>query len=236
MANKYLINSIYRATEGEGIFLGAPQVFVRFQGCNIGCINCDSKDTWAFDEGQTLNFEQVVEEVKKESFDFKIKRISITGGDPLHPKHEESVLEIIKHFKAKGFFINLEAAGVRVVDKIFDSLDFISFDYKTPSTGVKTKVEHIVKLNNQYPKKFQVKAVIANRFDFDMTLKAYEEVISQVENKNFDWVLTPCYEPNEEFPMKRFMDVLTWNEEASGVFRVIGQQHKWVFGPDKKQV
>lgn len=235
MTKKYLMNSIYRATEGEGIFLGIPQVFVRFQGCNIGCINCDSKDTWAF-EGDEFTFEEVVEQIKIETFDFKIKRISITGGDPLHPKHETQVLELIRHFKAKGFFVNIEAAGVRVVDTIFDSLDFISFDFKTPSTGVKTKVEHIIKLNSQYPKKFQVKAVIANEFDFRVTLEAFERVKAQSEVMNFDWVLTPCYEPEEEFPMKRFQEILKWNEENGGVFRVIGQQHKWVFGPDKKQV
>ena len=44
--NHCYINSVYRATEGEGIFVGRVQIFVRFQGCNVKCINCDSKDTW----------------------------------------------------------------------------------------------------------------------------------------------------------------------------------------------
>ena len=55
MTEKHLINSIYRATEGEGVFVGRPQIFVRYQGCAIGCINCDSKDTWEFDKEKGID-------------------------------------------------------------------------------------------------------------------------------------------------------------------------------------
>jgi 7-carboxy-7-deazaguanine synthase len=235
MEKNYLINAIYRATEGEGVHIGTPQVFVRFQGCNIGCINCDSMDTWEF-TGEMISLEDIWQRVLKESFDGNIKRVSITGGDPLHPKHEKQVLELVGFLKTKGFFVNIEAAGVRVVDSIFDLSDYISFDYKTPSTGVKTRVENIVKLNKQYGNKFQVKAVVADEIDFKATLDAYNQVLAQSDTMDFPWCLTPCYEPNEEFPMERFEKVQYLNESNGGMFRVIGQQHKWVYGPDRKEV
>ena len=84
--------------------------------------------------------------------------------------------------------------------------------------------------------KFQIKAVISDRTDFEATLEAYKSLEKTETSLNFPWVLTPCYNTEEEFPMSRFMNVLSWNEEAGGVFRVIGQQHKWVWGPDQKQV
>ncbi len=88
----------------------------------------------------------------------------------------------------------------------------------------------------QYPGKFQVKAVIADKTDFMSTLEAYKTLAAENETMPSPWVLTPCFNTNEAFPMDRFKQVLSWNEENGGLFRVIGQQHKWIFGPDQKQV
>lgn len=234
--DRQMINSIYRATEGEGIFVGRPQIFVRYQGCSIGCLNCDSKDTWEFGESFEMEMDQVLEKIYKAGFDGKIKNVSITGGDPLHPSHVPHVLALVKRLKEKKYYINIEAAGTRVVSEIFDLVDFISFDLKTPSSGVTTPIKLISQLNSQFQGKFQLKAVIENQTDFAYTLNVYNKLLNEEKILNFPWVLTPAYNTNEEFPMNRFMQILTWNEEAGGHFRVIGQQHKWVFGPDQKQV
>ncbi|MDO9181750.1 MAG: 7-carboxy-7-deazaguanine synthase QueE [Bacteriovorax sp.] len=236
MITKHLINSIYRATEGEGVFLGRPQIFVRYQGCAIGCLNCDSKDTWDFTEDMGQSLEMVLEAIHNEGFNGAIKNVSITGGDPLHPAHVPHVLALVKILKQKKYYVNLEAAGTRVVDEIFDLVDYVSFDFKTPSTGVKTPLKNISKMIAQYPGKFQVKAVIADQVDFSATIEAFKTLENEKAGMPFPWVLTPCFNNNEEFPLQRFSDVLKWNEEAGGFFRVIGQQHKWIFGPDQKQV
>ena len=230
-----LINSIYRATEGEGIHIGSPQVFLRLQGCTIGCLNCDSKDTWVFDNKTEHSLGEIKEAIKKESLDFRIKRLSITGGDPLHPRFEEELLEVISWAKGLGFWINIEAAGSRISDAIFDRIDFISFDVKTPSTGVETPYRNILKLVQQYPKNSQIKSVIESEKDFHYVLGLREKLLGEVMIEQ-SWVLTPSYNLAEEFPQKRFEEVIAYNENAGAPFRVIGQQHKWIFGPDKKQV
>ncbi|MGZ3788642.1 MAG: 4Fe-4S cluster-binding domain-containing protein [Bacteriovorax sp.] len=236
MTAKHLINSIYRATEGEGVFLGRPQIFVRYQGCAIGCLNCDSKDTWDFAEDSGVDLSSIMERVHEEGFNGKIKNVSITGGDPLHPAHVPHVLSLAKLLKEKKYYINLEAAGSRVVDEIFDLVDYVSFDFKTPSTGVKTPLRNISKMIAQYPGKFQVKSVIFDKADFIATLEAFKSLEAENNGMPFPWVLTPCFNTSEAFPMERFAQVLSWNEENGGHFRVIGQQHKWIFGPDQKQV
>lgn len=233
---KHLINSIYRATEGEGVFVGRPQIFVRYQGCNVGCLNCDSKDTWEFSPESAQDLDAVLSQVHAEGYNGAIKNVSITGGDPLHPSHVPHVLSLVKALKEKKYTINIEAAGTRVIDEIFDLVDYVSFDFKTPSTGVKTPLKNISKMIAQYPGKFQVKAVIADERDFRATLDAYKTIEAEGGGMPFPWVLTPCYNTEEEFPMERFVSVMKWNEENGGLFRVIGQQHKWIFGPDKKQV
>lgn len=236
MKGNHLINSIYRATEGEGVFLGRPQIFVRYQGCAIGCINCDSKDTWEFDKETGINVEEILDRVHSEGHNGSIKNVSITGGDPLHPSHVPHVLALVKALKERGYFINIEAAGTRVVDEIFDLVDYISFDMKTPSTGVKTPIKNIQKMNSQYKGKFQLKAVVSDRTDFDAVMDAFKTLSVSESALNFPWVLTPCFNNEEAFPMKRFIDVIDWNEQNGAHFRVIGQQHKWIFGPDNKLV
>lgn len=236
MTGNHLINSIYRATEGEGVFVGRPQIFVRYQGCAIGCINCDSKDTWDFNKEMGIDVEEILERVYSEGHNGSIKNVSITGGDPLHPSHVPHVLALVKALKERGYFINIEAAGTRVVDEIFDLVDYISFDMKTPSTGVKTPVKNIQKMNSQYKGKFQLKAVVSDRVDFDAVMDTFKTLSTTESQLNFPWVLTPCFNNEEQFPLSRFVDVLTWNEENGAHFRVIGQQHKWIFGPDNKLV
>ncbi len=226
------INAIYRATEGEGILIGSPQVFVRFQGCHVGCLNCDSKDTWDFDIGKKLPLQEVLAQIDKESFNGKIKRVSITGGDPLHPKLENEVLVLIKELKSKNIWVNIEAAGTRVATEIFDLVDFVSFDVKTPSTGVKTPASNVQKMIDKYPGKFQIKSVIESQLDFDTVFKLYHDL----ECPDIPWILTPSYNLKEKFPHERFLNVIDMNERIGGLFRVIGQQHKFLHGPDKKEV
>ncbi len=237
---KTLINSIYLATEGEGIHIGTPQIFVRFQGCAIGCLNCDSKDTWDFSETDNAfvnTVDEIVEEVSNLGGRGDIKRVSITGGDPLHPKHIPSLKLLVKKLKSKGYFINLEAAGTRIENEVFDSIDFISFDIKTPSTGVKTNLALVQKMYEQFNNKFQIKAVIENSHDFDFVLNTYMDLKNKVENiSDNPWCLTPSYNLNEAFPQERFSQVFDWNMKSGAFFRVIGQQHKWIYGPDRKQI
>lgn len=228
------INSIYRATEGEGIHIGIPQIFVRFQGCSIGCVNCDSKDTWSFDQHK-MTLTEVISQVEELSGEYpeRLKRVSITGGDPLHPSNHDGLLALTGELKKRGFYINLEAAGTRVVDSIFDQIDFVSFDYKTPSTGVKTNPILIEKLFKQYPNKAQIKAVIANREDFDCALRTITELKEKTNFEfNIPWVLTPCYEPGQELPKVLTQSIVELNQSIGAPFRVIMQQHKVMYNSE----
>ncbi len=229
-----LINSIYRATEGEGIHIGIPQIFIRFQGCHIGCVNCDTKDTWDFDPAFTKSLDEVMETIEVLSQNL-IKRVSITGGDPLHPSHVPSLIELVKELKARKYFINIEAAGTRVVKEVFDLVDFISYDFKTPSTEVRTSKDLLVKFLHEYGDKAQIKAVVSDKKDFEATYDAFFYAKNMIET-TAPWCLTPCYEPGEEFPMNRFQQVIQLNESFGLPFRVIGQQHKWAYGPSERLV
>ena len=232
------VHSIFRATEGEGVHIGTPQVFVRFQGCAVGCVNCDSKETWEFTEATMLMSEALakIEDLCGQGMT-RIKRVSITGGDPLHPQNTPGVLELVSRLKKSGFYVNIEAAGTRVVDDIFDIIDYVSFDFKTPSTGVNASEKVLTKLVEQYAGKSQIKAVIADKKDFEATFDLYQKINEKMKfEMDIPWVLTPCYEPDEEFPMERFSNIIRMNEDFGAPFRVIGQQHKMIHGSAKRDV
>ncbi|WP_434527029.1 7-carboxy-7-deazaguanine synthase QueE [Photorhabdus asymbiotica] len=42
----YPINEIFQTLQGEGFFTGVPAIFIRLQGCPVGCSWCDTKHTW----------------------------------------------------------------------------------------------------------------------------------------------------------------------------------------------
>ena len=232
--DKLLINAIYRATEGEGISIGVPRVFVRFQGCSLQCCNCDSKYTWEFDSACWRNTSEVLDEIYKLAD--KVKNVSLTGGEPLHPQLLPQAKFLAQKLKEREYFVNLETAGTVIDEELFDLVDYISFDYKTPSSGIEGNVELIIKMNKKYPRKFQVKSVIENKEDFGAVLDAYDEVADVAKKLEFPWCLTPAYNEGESFPQQRFADILRWNEEIGGYFRVIGQQHKWIFGASLREV
>jgi 7-carboxy-7-deazaguanine synthase len=197
-------------------------------------VNCDTKETWDFDPAFTKSLDEVMEKVETLSQDI-IKRVSITGGDPLHPSHIPSLIVLIKELKARNYFINIEAAGTRVVKEVFDMVDFISYDFKTPSTEVRTSKDLLLRFIQEYGYKSQIKAVVADKKDFEATFDAFH-FVKMSGTQLPPWCLTPCFEPGEEFPMNRFQQVVQLNENFGLPFRVIGQQHKWVYGSEAKLV
>ena len=235
-----LINDIYRGTEGEGTRIGTPQVFVRFQGCAVGCHNCDSKDTWHFSSSRQRPLEAVVQRVEElmageegESLEW----VSLTGGDPLHLAHREGLIIVTKKLKERGYRVNLEASGTVIIPSVFQLLDYISFDYKTPSTGVSTDPMLILQLAKEYPHKFQVKSVVADDEDILAAWRTLCQLRAHLAgHPPFSWCLTPSWERSEEFPRDRFQRILQKNRLLGGPFRVIGQQHKWVYGVERMDV
>ncbi len=229
------INTIYLATEGEGCRLGTVQVFIRFQGCAVGCRNCDSKETWDFRRGKKLTITEILAQLENWPL---VRRVSITGGDPLHAQHVPAVMALARALKQRDYYLNIEAAGTRMVEEIFSLVDFISFDYKTPSSGAVVPLKHITQLEAGHLGKFQIKSVIENAADFHYTYQAYQRLLKERPSSTlpFPWCLTPAYTPGKVFSLEFFNWLICENQRVGGPFLVIGQQHKWIHGPDKVEV
>lgn len=90
------VNEIFPTIQGEAGYTGTPSVFIRLQGCPVGCHWCDTKHTWTvspkkqvsieamlakLDSAPTwaeMNEDQVVEAVRN----LGPRHFVITGGEP----------------------------------------------------------------------------------------------------------------------------------------------------------
>ena len=98
------IAEVFFSIQGEGPTAGIPAVFVRLQGCSVGCAWCDTKYSWNPAAGRGLALEDLVEEASA----FSCRRSVITGGEPL-----ESPLfaPLVQAVKARGFTLEAETSG-----------------------------------------------------------------------------------------------------------------------------
>ena len=72
-----MINEIFYSIQGEGKWMGLPNIFIRTTGCNLRCSYCDT--TYAYKEGEENSIEEILKKISK----FHCKKICITGGEPL---------------------------------------------------------------------------------------------------------------------------------------------------------
>lgn len=79
-------------------------IAIYVQGCDFHCPGCFNPQTWSFSGGKTWDSEQNQRFLNELSKPY-IKRLSILGGEPLHPKNLKGVSSIIndadsvKHLK-----------------------------------------------------------------------------------------------------------------------------------------
>lgn len=123
----YPINEIFQTIQGEGVYTGLPAIFVRLQGCPVGCPWCDTRHTWVVSPEREVPSRQVLDRSNesdawsamsaveiRESFQrlgYTARHVVITGGEPcLYDLRELSVLLL-----AEGFTVQIETSGTHEV-------------------------------------------------------------------------------------------------------------------------
>jgi len=74
------IKDIFYSFQGEGPYIGYPQIFVRLYGCNIYCNYCDEPDFPR--QRKRVSIEEIQAQLQPLLLN-PVHSISITGGEPL---------------------------------------------------------------------------------------------------------------------------------------------------------
>ncbi len=117
---------------GEGRKAGELAVFIRFKGCNLRCVYCDTLYALTSDaESEGLSDDEILDYVLKS----KIKNVTLTGGEPLIQK---DVFILIKRLIENNISVEIETNGSILIKDFFNETIRPSFtlDYKTPDSGV----------------------------------------------------------------------------------------------------
>lgn len=125
------INEIFLSVQGETSSIGLPTIFVRTGGCNIRCTYCDTPYALTTHGSVKMTVDEVMEQVRAK----KVKRVCLTGGEPLiQPKAE--VQELLDRLAAEGYEVSIETSGSIPIGPftLHDRQRWI-LDMKVPSSG-----------------------------------------------------------------------------------------------------
>ena len=125
---KARISEVFESMQGEGLYLGDKQLFVRFFGCNLNCKFCDTK----LNHFTEYEPQELLEEIRlyKNVTNF----LAFTGGEPLLQK--DFLKEIMKITAKEGYKHYLETNGTLPgeLEEVIDLVDVVAMDVKLPSS------------------------------------------------------------------------------------------------------
>lgn len=139
----YRVNEVFETIQGEGFYSGTPAVFIRMQGCDVGCPWCDTKHTWAVE----LDDQHLLAQINQPSDErqrwapasadelleliqtYKAKHIVITGGEPCWYDLEPLTAKLHDH----DYMCQLETSGT--YDIQIDKRSFVTVSPKINMRG-----------------------------------------------------------------------------------------------------
>ena len=119
----YKVNEIFETIQGEGSYTGTPAIFVRLQGCPVGCSWCDTKHTWEINPELLITLGDTSSKKAEsdhwasatpdellalfQSRGYRAKHVVITGGEPCI--YDLNPLCDLLH--SQGFSTQIETSG-----------------------------------------------------------------------------------------------------------------------------
>lgn len=181
--NTARIAEIFESIQGEGLYTGQKQVFIRFFGCNLSCAFCDTPLAEFKDYS--------VQELKDTLAGYAgYHSLSLTGGEPLC--QADFLRDFLKGFEGKvKVYLETNGTLVNELSKIINFVDIIAMDFKLPSFSNTRSFwkEHEDFLKIALSKEVFIKIVITKATDAQ-EIQTARDIIKRVK-PDVDVVLQP---------------------------------------------
>jgi 7-carboxy-7-deazaguanine synthase len=208
------VTEIFFSIQGEGSRAGRPCIFVRFTGCDLRCVYCDT--AYAFHGGTDMTRDAILAEVARHPSRF----VLLTGGEPMLQKELPALAE---ELVGRGYEVAVETHGQRPLDALPPSVIRI-VDVKTPGSGETTT--DFAYLERLMPHD-EVKFVVCSEDDFRWS----EAVVRRHRLEERAHVLfSPAWDRVSA------KDLARWLLDSGLDARLSLQIHKVVWGPDVRGV
>jgi 7-carboxy-7-deazaguanine synthase len=236
------VKEIFYSIQGEGLWVGRMQHFIRLRGCDVGCSFCDTPECRAgvmvndfpFENSHFKNPVPVGEVFR--ILDQQIHQrpgahsIAITGGEPLV---QSSFLKVLIE-KIKEVYphtpILLETAGLHweEMESVADGIDLVSMDYKLPSTsglhGTRERHERFLSSLEGHP--FYVKAIVDPRTPHREVVDAARAVAAA--DRSVPFFLQPVTREGQIWGGAYLLGLWSAIREFLQDVRVLPQVHKFL--------
>ena len=222
--SEYKVAEVFASINGEGVRAGQLAVFVRFCGCNLNCLNCDT--TWANPPdapGTIYETDRLVREVRK----YGIRNVTVTGGEPLLNRQIGDFFRALTEADP-GIRIEVETNGSISPEPFLKEFPAITWtmDYKLPGSGMESRMD---------PEAFRllrpcdtVKFVVGSREDL---LRATEVTASLHLTERCHVFYSPVFGRIDPEEIVEFMKEFRQNEVTLQL-----QMHKVIWDPNARGV
>lgn len=221
MNNTAFIKEIFTSIQGEGLYIGELQTFVRFCKCNLNCKFCDTK---FLKDKYTIEYS--AKELAGILLHDEASTISFTGGEPLMEiEFLREFLPLIKPHKT----VYLETNGTLTNELalIIEFVDIVAADIKLKSS---TKQENQFEINDEFisvakKKECFIKVV----FDDKITKEEIAQTTKIAQKHNVPLILQPVMNKNNLLVSSdKLMDIFKIFYTLYPNSRLIPQVHKFL--------
>ncbi|MBI4335883.1 MAG: 7-carboxy-7-deazaguanine synthase QueE [Candidatus Omnitrophica bacterium] len=223
--NSSRIVEVFGSIQGEGIYAGQPQIFVRFAKCNLDCYYCDTDKKG----GSRYDVFKLLDAVNRMNFTGVFDTVSITGGEPL--LHADFLASFLPQLKRRNFRVYLETNGTLPggLDKVLRFVDIVAMDMKMPSSNNQKSfwARHRDFLRSASKKEVFVKIVVTRETEYGEIKKAVG-IIDDID-RGIPLVLqpvTPSRGARKKISMRRLLEFQKLAKVVLDDVRVIPQIHK----------
>jgi organic radical activating enzyme len=208
---------VFSSLQGEGLYAGSLNIFVRLAGCDLNCTFCDTPEARDQDAGTAMQVSEVIKRV--EDLDPSLNRlVALTGGEPL--THAEFIAEFLRACRREGrvnlpYLLETNGCLPAELEKVIAYIDIVSMDIKLPGVygGPAQWYEHAEFLKIAALKKLYVKVPV----DVGMPAMEFMQAVDLVKTvgRDIPFFIQPVTRLDRERPMTAGADLIDYARAAS---------------------